>query len=327
MYITSRMLRTSGCSHFTKYCGYSSIRVFPQCKSLGLLMNSGRLSGSHNNYLSVAFSKSVFQSCSEAKSYVLSVPYNSGARHSVFNTVKHLGKNSYSFQSKRPYSQGSSKSTSTPLIKLRTRLIVTCLFGVGILGMWYYVHSEKEKKLQLQRIEQLKKVAIGQGDFNLVDHTGKPRTKKDFFGHWVMMYFGFTHCPDICPDELVKISNVVSILDEDKTLPPVQPIFISVDPERDDVEAMAKYVKDFHPRLLGLTGTPEQVKEAGKAYRVYYSTGPKDEDNDYIVDYTIIIYLLNPDGLFLDYYNRSKTEEHIAESIRKHMKTYVKLFT
>uniref|UniRef100_W5NMZ7 Synthesis of cytochrome C oxidase 2 n=2 Tax=Lepisosteus oculatus TaxID=7918 RepID=W5NMZ7_LEPOC len=237
-----------------------------------------------------------------------------------------------SFSLPRPFSQGapngtSPKSTSTPRIKLKTRLLVTLIFGGSILATWYFVRSEKEKKEQLRRIEQLRKVAIGQGDFDLVDHHGRPRTKKDFLGQWVLMYFGFTHCPDICPDELEKMSSVVSILDEHQELPRVQPIFVTVDPERDDIKAMASYVKDFHPRLLGLTGTPEQVKAAGKAYRVYYSMGPKDDDNDYIVDHTIIIYLLNPDGLFLDYYNRSKSDKQIAESIKKHMQTYVKLFT
>ncbi|MBN3305997.1 protein SCO2 homolog, mitochondrial [Amia ocellicauda] len=238
----------------------------------------------------------------------------------------------FSLPSTRAFSQGPSNNTSSkskppPEIKLKTRLLVTFITGGSILAAWFYLRSEREQKQQLQRVEQLKKVAIGQGGFNLVDHTGVSRTKKDFFGHWVLMYFGFTHCPDICPDELEKMSSVVGILDKDKALPQVQPIFVTVDPERDGIEAMATYVKDFHPRLIGLTGSPEQVKEAGKAYRIYYSAGPKDADNDYIVDHTVMIYLLNPDGLFLDYYNRSKTDEQIADSVKKHMQTYVKLFT
>lgn len=117
----------------------------------------------------------------------------------------------------------------------------------------------------------------------------------------------------------------MSALDQDASLPAVQPLFITVDAERDDVAALAQYVKDFHPRLIGLTGTPEQVKDAGRDYRVYATAGPKDEDGDYIVDHTILIYLISPDGLFLDYYNRTKNQEQITESIRNHMKTYVRL--
>ncbi|KAL2102565.1 hypothetical protein ACEWY4_001733 [Coilia grayii] len=229
--------------------------------------------------------------------------------------------------SQGPSPQGSKPGGSaTPGIRLRTRLAVTALFGAGILGTWWYVHREKEQRHQQQRMEQLRKVAVGQGDFSLLDHEGRRRSKRDFLGGWTLLYFGFTHCPDICPDELDKMSSVVRILDEDAGLPRVQPLFITVDPERDDVAAMRRYVRDFHPRLIGLTGTTEEVKQAGRDYRVYASAGPKDEDGDYIVDHTILIYLVNPDGLFLDYYNRMKDDKQIAQSIRNHMKNYVKLF-
>ncbi|XP_062860133.1 protein SCO2 homolog, mitochondrial [Trichomycterus rosablanca] len=235
---------------------------------------------------------------------------------------------SYTFKQQTSFSQNSTqppKPDSSGKIKLKTRLAYTLLLGGAFFGIWWYVHKEKQQRLQMQRIEQLRNVAVGQGDFNLLDHTGQRRTKKDFLGSWVLMYFGFTHCPDICPDELEKMSKVVTLL-ENTEVPRVQPLFITVDPERDDVAAMARYVKDFHPQLIGLTGTPEEVQEAGRTYRVYASAGPKDDDGDYIVDHTIVIYLINPDGLFLDYYNRMKDATQIAESICNHMKNYVKLF-
>ncbi|XP_030072142.1 protein SCO2 homolog, mitochondrial [Microcaecilia unicolor] len=221
----------------------------------------------------------------------------------------------------------STKPSSGTLLKLRTRVLVVGLIAGIVLAGVIYVQWEKDRKHKLQRVQQLKQLAVGQGDFDLVDHSGKPRSKKDFFGHWVLLYFGFTHCPDICPDELEKITQVVHLLDQDNSVPQVLPVFVTVDPERDDVAAVAKYVKDFHPRLLGLTGSPEQVRDAGKAYRVYYSAGPKDDDNDYIVDHTVIVYLLNPDGLFTDYYNRSKTAQEVAASVKKHMQTYRSLFS
>ncbi|XP_071358749.1 protein SCO2 homolog, mitochondrial [Trachinotus anak] len=222
-------------------------------------------------------------------------------------------------------SQGRNSSVSAAKLKLRTRLLVTLLFGGGVLAVWSFVYSEKQQKLRQQRIQQLQRVALGQGSFSLLDHRGQRRTKQDFLGSWVLMYFGFTHCPDICPDELDKLSAVVSALDQDASLPPVQPLFITVDPERDDVLALARYVKDFHPRLIGLTGTSEEVKHAGQDYRVYARPGPKDEDGDYIVDHTILIYLISPDGLFLDYYNRTKNQEQITESVRNHIKNYIRL--
>ncbi|XP_068787218.1 protein SCO2 homolog, mitochondrial, partial [Struthio camelus] len=212
-------------------------------------------------------------------------------------------------------------------LALGPRLLVTAGVGGAALAGWLYLRAQKEQQRKLRRLQELKKLSIGQGNFQLLDHTGRPRTKADFLGQWVLLYFGFTHCPDICPDELEKLSRVVELLDQDPALPRVQPVFVTVDPERDDVAAVARYVRDFHPRLLGLTGSPEQVREAGKAYRVYYSAGPKDEDNDYIVDHTVIIYLLSPDGLFLDYYNRSKTDTKIAQSVRHHMETYESLLS
>ena len=208
-------------------------------------------------------------------------------------------------------------------VKLSTRMAVTALVGSAVLAAWWWVDSEKQLQLRLKRMSQLKEVALGQGDFSLLDHQGQRRTKKDFLGSWVLLYFGFTHCPDICPDELDKLSAVVTDLDQDPSLPLVQPLFITVDPERDDVAALARYVKDFHPRLIGLTGTSEEVKHAGRDYRVYSSPGPKDEDGDYIVDHTILIYLISPDGLFLDYYNRMKNQDQITQSVRNHIHNYV----
>lgn len=230
---------------------------------------------------------------------------------------------SHPSQSQRTLSQGSGKPS--PRVTLRTRLVVTLLFGGGILAAWWFVRREKQQKIQLQRIEQLRQVALGKGNFSLLDHTGRRRTKSDFLGRWVLLYFGFTHCPDICPEELEKMTSVVHILDQNLLLPRIQPLFISVDPERDDVAAIEKYVKDFHPRLIGLTGTPEEVKEVGREFRVYYSKGPKDEDNDYIVDHTVLMYLINPDGLFLDYYTSTKNDQQIAESIRNHVKAHMEM--
>uniref|UniRef100_A0A2D4P968 Thioredoxin domain-containing protein n=1 Tax=Micrurus surinamensis TaxID=129470 RepID=A0A2D4P968_MICSU len=228
----------------------------------------------------------------------------------------------------RPSSQGRSWGPRPePHYPLRTRLLVFSIITLQLVLAWLYFKSEKEKQDKQKRIEELRKVAVGQGNFQLVDHTGRACSKEDLKGSWILLYFGFTHCPDICPEELEKMSRVVNMLDADPKLPRLQPIFITVDPERDTVEAVAKYVKEFHPRLRGLTGTPEQVKETGRSYRVYYSTGPKDEDNDYLVDHTVILYLLAPDGRFLDYYNRYKTDVKIAENIRGHMTTYKSLLT
>lgn len=205
---------------------------------------------------------------------------------------------------------------------LRTRLLVTALAGAGLGGAWLLARAEKERRRQELRAAALRRAAVGQGDFSLRDHRGRARRKADFRGQWVLLYFGFTHCPDVCPDELEKLARAVRRLEAEPGLPPVQPVFVTVDPERDDAAALARYVRDFHPRLLGLTGSPEQVAQAARSYRVYYSAGPKDEDQDYIVDHSVAIYLLSPDGLFTDYYGRARSAEQIADSVRAHMAAF-----
>nr|XP_030143101.3 protein SCO1 homolog, mitochondrial isoform X2 [Taeniopygia guttata] len=179
----------------------------------------------------------------------------------------------------------------------------------------------KEEKLEKERNRGIGKPLLG-GPFSLVSHEGQPRTNKDYIGQWVLIYFGFTHCPDICPDELEKMIAVVNEIDQIPSLPNLTPLFITIDPERDNQEAIARYVKEFSPKLVGLTGSKAQIDQVAKAYRVYYSEGPKDEDNDYIVDHTIIMYLLGPSGDFVDYYGQNKKSAEISASVAAHMRKY-----
>jgi protein SCO1/2 len=148
------------------------------------------------------------------------------------------------------------------------------------------------------------------GPFSLTDHTGREVTDEDYRGKLMFIAFGYTYCPDICPTGLQDMSLAMDMLGEQADW--VQPIFITIDPERDSPEALKEYVAAFHPRLIGLTGTPQQIAKAAEGYRVYYDKTvlPKDEskdndksDDDYSMGHTTSIYLVGTDGRGLAVFN------------------------
>ncbi|XP_053564646.1 protein SCO1 homolog, mitochondrial [Bombina bombina] len=216
-----------------------------------------------------------------------------------------------------PPGQQGKPSKAGP-VSWKSLAVTVALGGVLMAGM-KYLKKEKEDKLEQERVRSLGKPLLG-GPFSLIDHNGQPKSDKDYLGQWVLLYFGFTHCPDICPEEIEKMILVVDEIDKIPSLPNLTPLFITIDPDRDDKDAVARYVKEFSSKLIGLTGSAEQIEKVARAYRVYFSSGPKDEDNDYIVDHTIIMYLIGPDGSFVDYYGQNKTNGEISASIASHMR-------
>lgn len=154
------------------------------------------------------------------------------------------------------------------------------------------------------------------GAFTLVNGDGETVTEADFAGKVMVVYFGFTFCPDICPTELVAIADAVDLL------PPaarakVQPIFITIDPERDNPGAMRDYVSNFHERMIGLTGTAEQIRTAAKAYRVYYAKQePQTEGAPYLMAHSSFIYVMDGTGKFNRHFSVGATPEEIAAGLQ-----------
>jgi cytochrome oxidase Cu insertion factor (SCO1/SenC/PrrC family) len=198
---------------------------------------------------------------------------------------------------------------------LRARLviiIVAAFFagGLGALGLYALLAPQGGGNPQVVSGKAL----IG-GPFTLTDHTGKRVTNKDFEGKFMLVYFGYTYCPDVCPAELQVMSAAIDQLGEKGKK--VTPVVVSIDPERDTVAQLNTYVANFHPRLVGLTGTPEEVRAAAKAFRVYYAKAKSESASDYLMDHSSIVYLMSPKGEYLAHFPYGTDVDKMAEGIAK----------
>lgn len=150
------------------------------------------------------------------------------------------------------------------------------------------------------------------GPFTLVDHNGRTVTDADVLTVPSLIYFGFTFCPDVCPLDTARNADAVYVLD-DRGIE-VQPVFISVDPERDTPEQLAAFAETMHPRMLGLTGTAEQVRAAARAYRVFFQRQPGSADDPfYLIDHTTQSYFTLPGHGFVEFFRRDETPEEVAD--------------
>jgi len=150
------------------------------------------------------------------------------------------------------------------------------------------------------------------GPFALIDHTGKLRTDEDFRGELLLIYFGYSYCPDVCPTDLQQIGLAVDGLGAKAEA--VQPLFITLDPERDTAAHLAEYVPLFHPRLIGLTGDAEQIRRVALAYKVYYAKYPPDS-SDYVIDHSSFIYLVDKAGKYIGFFPPGTTADRMIEII------------
>jgi protein SCO1 len=155
--------------------------------------------------------------------------------------------------------------------------------------------------------------AIG-GPFRLVDQNGGAVTDADLKGKWSLVYFGYTHCPDACPTALNDIAVALDELGPKRGA--VRPVFITVDPERDTPEVLKAYITAFDTPILALTGTPEEIAQAAKSYRVYYAKHP-EAGGDYSMDHTSVIYVMDPQGRFTASFTHESSPEEIAERLKK----------
>jgi protein SCO1/2 len=155
-------------------------------------------------------------------------------------------------------------------------------------------------------------MALG-GPFTLITESGTTVTERDFAGRWMLVYFGYAYCPDVCPTELGSLASTIDALGPAGDQ--VVPVFITIDPERDTPAALADYVSRFHPRLRGLSGTPEQIAEVARRYRVYYARTRRAELNDYLMDHSSFFYLVAPDGRVRTLFRGATAPESMAAAV------------
>lgn len=183
------------------------------------------------------------------------------------------------------------------------------LAALLVAGAAYYVANQPRGPISIG-------TALVGGPFSLTDQTGRKVTDKDFRGHYMLVFFGYTYCPDMCPTELQVMSAALDNLGAKAD--DIQPIFISFDPQRDTPEVLKQYISNFHPRFIGLTGTPEEIAVAAKAYRVFYNKLENTSGPDtYLMDHSTITYLMDKQGKFLKHFSYSTDAAALAQALEK----------
>jgi protein SCO1 len=183
---------------------------------------------------------------------------------------------------------------------------VATLMAVAVLGVAAF--------LVMSGSERPRAALIG-GAFSLQDGGGKTVSDETLRGRPFLVYFGYTHCPDVCPTELARISDVLTEMG-DKSIPA---LFITIDPERDTPKIMRDYVGSFNPAVVGLSGSPQAVEAAEKAYRVFARKGPLQADGDYSMDHSSIVYLMDKNGAFIEAFNLERPPKDAARALERYL--------
>ncbi len=192
-------------------------------------------------------------------------------------------------------------------------ILATVVLAIGLGAMWLLTRGGADDKYAQCRSSQIAggSAAIG-GPFELLNAKGETVTDKDVITEPTLVYFGYTFCPDVCPFDMSRNVDTIDLLAERGQS--VTPLFISIDPDRDTPEVVGDFAFNLHERVIGLTGSPEQIKAASKAYKTYYK--PQDKSDEYyLVDHSTFTYLMTPEDGFLEFFKRDETAEQMADKI------------
>jgi cytochrome oxidase Cu insertion factor (SCO1/SenC/PrrC family) len=197
--------------------------------------------------------------------------------------------------------------------KLRLALYIFAGFWFGGLAAFTLFPAARERLLPSVNVRAVGQALVG-GPFTLTDHTGKRVTDQDFRGKFVLMFFGFTNCPDVCPTALQVMAAALDKLGPNAER--ITPVLVSIDPEHDTPALLAAYVVSFHPRLVGLTGSQSEIDAVAKAYRVYVKKVPDPKSTaGYTMDHSSIIYVMGPDGSYRAHFTHATSPDTMAERL------------
>jgi cytochrome oxidase Cu insertion factor (SCO1/SenC/PrrC family) len=200
------------------------------------------------------------------------------------------------------------------VLYLNIRLFIIGLVAAlaGLIGGIAFIPGAVDSVFPKPGTTSVGRALVG-GPFELTAHDGRRVSDQTFRGKLMLVYFGFTYCPDICPAGLQVVTAALEELGEDAGK--VAPLFITVDPERDTVDQMKQYVLSFHKNFVGLTGSPEDIAKAAKAYRVYYRKVQDEALTEYTMDHTSFLYLMGPDGAFITHFPHTISPEKLAQRL------------
>jgi cytochrome oxidase Cu insertion factor (SCO1/SenC/PrrC family) len=193
---------------------------------------------------------------------------------------------------------------------VRALLVAASLFVCGVA-----VAEEQPSAAQMMDDLMYGRGSVG-GPFMLTDQTGKPRSDTDFRGKLMIVYFGYTYCPDVCPADLMAITQALDALGP--AADSVQPIFITIDPER-DTRLLADYISAFHRSFVGLTGSPEEIRRVANAYKAFYVKVQDERSGDYTIDHAGVIYLMGRNGEYLGFMPPQTNPDRLTEVLRNNL--------
>ena len=193
-------------------------------------------------------------------------------------------------------------------------LIVCLLVGAGLVGWLKKDSSSNIARLETQMITPA--IEIG-APFKLISHKGEPVNSEDYKGKLMLLYFGYTYCPDFCPTELQQISEALRLIGGRAS--EIQPFFISVDPERDTQEVLDRYMTMFHPSFLALTGKKEDLDDVAKSFKVFSARVEEDDASDYLIDHSTFVYLVGRDGKLITMFRYGTPSMQMAQALKGYL--------